>query len=135
MGWLYKTLNRFFNNCFVVKWRLSTKYVVVIGSRAKSTKQVEEVTSKSNSMLGFVRRTASNIHNIEVRRVLYLSLVRSKLGYASHVWPPQTVTDILKIERVQRCAIFLPFHTVQTHHTAQDCRLLVSSQSAIGMCI
>ncbi|CAB4031739.1 Hypothetical predicted protein, partial [Paramuricea clavata] len=56
---------------------------IVVTKDLKWTKQVEEITSKASSMLGFIRRTASDTHNIHVRKVLYLSLVRSKLGYAS----------------------------------------------------
>ena len=77
---------------------------IVVTKDLKWKKQVEEISSKANSMLGFIRRTASVTHDIHVRKVLYLSLVRSKLGYASQVWAPQTVTDILTIERVQRGA-------------------------------
>ncbi|CAB4039783.1 Hypothetical predicted protein, partial [Paramuricea clavata] len=58
---------------------------IVVTKDLKWTKQVEEITSKASSMLGFIRRTASDTHNIHVRKVLYLSLVRSKLGYASQI--------------------------------------------------
>ena len=92
---------------------------IVVTKNLKWTKQVEEITSKASSMLGFIRRTASDTHNIHVRKVLYLSLVRSKLGYASQVWAPQTVTDILSIERVQRRAtkfiLSLPYRTATTY--------------------
>ena len=98
---------------------------IVVTKDLKWTKQVEEITSKASSMLGFIRRTASDMHNILVRKFLYLSLVRSKLGYASQVWAPQTVTDILSIERVQRHAtkfiLSLPYRTATTYRE----RLLV----------
>ena len=97
--------------------------------------QSQEITSKASSMLGFIRRTASDTHNIHVRKVLYLSSVRSKLGYASQVWAPQTVTDILSIERAQRRAtkfiLSLPYRTVTTYRERLR-GLLVFSQSAIG---
>ena len=52
-------------------------------------------------------------------------IVRSKLGYASQVWAPKTVTDILSIERVQRRAtkfiLSLPYRTATTYRE----RLLV----------
>ena len=84
-------------------------------------------------MLGFIRRTASDTHDIHVRKVLYLFLVRSKLGYASQVWAPQTVTDILSIERVQRRATkFILSLTEQPQHAENDYWLSVFSQSAIG---
>ena len=48
-----------------------------------------------------------------VRRTLYLTLVRSKLCYASQVWAPQSITSIKRIERIQRRAtkfiLDLPF--------------------------
>ena len=50
---------------------------------------------------------------ISVRRTLYLTLVRSKLCYASHVWAPQSVELIKRVERIQRRAtkfsLDLPF--------------------------
>ena len=49
---------------------------ITVTKDLKWTKQVEEVTSKANSMLGFVRRTASDIHNIEVVPVLGSRQVR-----------------------------------------------------------
>ncbi len=86
-------------------------------------------------MLGFIRRTASITHNIHVRKVFYLSLVRSKLGYGSQVWAHQTVTDILVIERVQRRAtkfiLSLPYRTItkyQERLRANEFRLSVSLQ-------
>jgi hypothetical protein len=71
-------------------------------------------------MLGFIRRTSSDTHNIHVRKVLYLSLVRSKLGYASQVWAPQTVTDILSIERVQRRATKFILSVISTATTHRE---------------
>ena len=34
--------------------------------------------------------------------ILYISLVRSQLGYCSQVWRPQFVQDIMSLETVQR---------------------------------
>ncbi len=55
------------------------------------SKQVVQQSNKANKMLGYIR-------DLAIRRTLYLSLVRSHLGYATQVWAPQTV------ERVQRRA-------------------------------
>jgi hypothetical protein len=66
-------------------------------------------------MLGFVKRTAYMIGNQSVRKALYLTLVRSQLAYGCQVWAPQTVSNILTIERVQRRAtkfiLSLPYQT------------------------
>ena len=37
-----------------------------------------------------------------MRRVIYLTLVRSHLGYATQVWAPQSKELIPKTERIQR---------------------------------
>ena len=83
-------------------------------------------------MLGFVRRVAININDFQVRKVLYLSLVRGLFAYASQVWSPQTVSNIVKIEKVQRRAtkfiLCLPYKTdisykerLQTIHILPVC--------------
>jgi hypothetical protein len=58
-------------------------------------------------MLGFVRRSATEITNKRIRRALNLAVVRPALGYATQMWSPQSV------ERVQRRAskfiLGLPF--------------------------
>ena len=69
--------------------------------------------AKSNRMLGFVRRNTRSIKSASVRRVIYLTLVRSHLDYASQVWAPQSKELIRKTEWIQHRAtkyIFnLPF--------------------------
>jgi hypothetical protein len=66
-------------------------------------------------MLGFVKRTASGIHDKRVQKILYLTIVWSQLAYSSQVWAPQTVNNILTIERLQRRAskfiLSLPYKT------------------------
>ena len=81
----------------------------------KWNKQVQEISSKANKMLGFVKRTASAICNQSVRKALYLTMVRSQLAYGSQVWAPQTVSNIQTVERIQRRAtkfiLSLPYRT------------------------
>ena len=86
-----------------------------ITSDLKWNKQVQEVSCKANKMLGFVKRSSYDIHNQPVRKMLYLTLVRSQLAYGSQVWAPQTVNNILTLECIQRRAtkfiLSLPYHT------------------------
>ena len=86
-----------------------------ITSDLKWNKQVQEVSCKANKMLGFVKRSSYDIHNQPVRKMLYLTLVRSQLAYGSQVWAPQTVNNILTLECIQRRATkfmqSLPYHT------------------------
>ena len=73
---------------------------------------------KSSRLLGHVRRNTRLVKSITVRRSAYLNLVRSHLGYATHVWIPQSIDLIRKLERVQRRAtkyiLDLPFICDQT---------------------
>ena len=66
-------------------------------------------------MPGFVKRTAQDIHDLRIRKILYLTMVCSQLAYCSQVWAPQTINNILTIERLQRRAskfiLSLPYQT------------------------
>ena len=75
---------------------------VIISDKLLWNRQVCDQCAKSNRMLGFVRRNTRSIKNASVRHVIYLTLVRSHLGYATQVWAPQEL--IRKIERIQRRA-------------------------------
>ena len=76
---------------------------------------MQEISSKANKMVGFVKRTAYAICNQSVRKALYLTMVRSQLAYGSQVWAPQTVSNIQTVERIQRRAtkfiLYLPYRT------------------------
>ena len=78
--------------------------VVLVTRHLKWNSQVLAACSKANRMLGFIRRSAFDTHEQRVCKLLYTSLVRSKLAYCSQVWAPQAVNLILDIERIQRRA-------------------------------
>ena len=62
------------------------------------------ILSKSYKCLGLLRRVFSSASCVRAKKVLYLSLVRSKLLYCSPIWRPQLLTDIRALENVQRRA-------------------------------
>ena len=77
---------------------------VTITNKLTWNVHIESIVAKANRMLGFLRRNCANI-GTDSKRILYLSFVRSHLGYASEVWAPQTtITNIRLIESVQRRA-------------------------------
>ena len=54
-------------------------------------------------MVGLIKRTFLHL-TPTVFRILYISLVRSYLDYASIIWNPYLLKDIRALEAVQRCA-------------------------------
>ena len=62
------------------------------------------MTTKGNRTLGLVRRLCRHNVNLDVKKVLYCTLVRSRLEYACELWSPFTTKDKLRIETVQRRA-------------------------------
>ena len=74
----------------------------------KWTSYVLAACSKANRMLGFIRRSAFDIHDQRARKLLYLSLVRSNLAQCSQMWAPQAVNLILDFERIK---ISLPYRS------------------------
>ena len=61
---------------------------VVLNSNLTWVNQVNSVRYKANKMLGFIRRSTKEIHDVRVRKSLYLQLVRNNFAYASQVWSP-----------------------------------------------
>ena len=52
----------------------------------KWNEHADVTSSRANRMLGFVRRLEVDINDVQVRKLLYLSLVRGWFAYASKVW-------------------------------------------------
>ena len=90
-----------------------------IASDLTWSKHVLNCCARANKLLGYVKRCSGEISNVRARRSLYLSLVRSVLGYSSQVWSPQTVILMQRVERVQRRAtkyiLNLPYLCSETY--------------------
>ena len=55
-------------------------------------------------MLGFIKRNCTGDLNKDALKLLYVSLVRSNLGYASQLWAPESSTLMIEVENIQRRA-------------------------------
>ena len=64
---------------------------------------ISYITSKANQKLGFIKRNLKGSPQ-ELKRLAYISLVRSGMEYASTVWDPHLSKDKDSMERVQRRA-------------------------------
>ena len=62
------------------------------------------VCSKAYRSLNLIRRTISTNSPVNLKKQLYISLVRSHLCYCSQIWRPNLIKDITNIERIQRKA-------------------------------
>ena len=62
------------------------------------------ISANAYKSLGLLRRTFSSYHSTVTKKMLYISLVRSKLIYSSQLWNPYLIKDIVMLERIQRRA-------------------------------
>ena len=62
------------------------------------------ILPKSYKILGLLRKVFSSVNCVRAKKVLYLSLVRSKLLYCSPIWRPHLLSDVRALENVQRRA-------------------------------
>ena len=78
---------------------------VIFSSKLQLNVHINQMVSKASRQLGVLKRTCYSLTSIKIRRTLYLSLVKSKLSYASQVWSPIHNRQFSeRIERVQRRA-------------------------------
>lgn len=75
---------------------------VLLNSGVNLNAHVDFVSSKAMSILGLVKRFGKALQDFEAIRLLYCSLVRSKLEYAAIVWSPYHRTYQDKLESVQK---------------------------------
>lgn len=74
---------------------------VMFDPQLSFVEHITSVTTKSLQMLGFIKRNSKDFSSINSLKILYFSLVRSYLDYASSVWNPFYDTHTLRLERVQ----------------------------------
>jgi hypothetical protein len=82
----------------------SAKYLgVTFSSDLRWNTHINNITSKANRTLGFIRRNLQ-INNQQLKTNAYNTLVRPQLEYASTVWDPHTTNNITNLEKIQRRA-------------------------------
>ena len=94
----------FINNCSVALRESRKDLGIVMSHDLSWNKHYDYLLSKAYRTLGLLCRTFSNTMSIHAKKVLYISLVRSRLSYCSPIWRPRLLKDIKSIENVQRRA-------------------------------
>lgn len=75
---------------------------VIIDSKLLFDRHIDSITSKATKTLGFIVRSTKHFELVKSLKILYCSLIRSQLEYASQAWNPQYEFYINKIERIQK---------------------------------
>ena len=76
---------------------------VIVDNKLKFKSHISQKISKANSMLYLIKNCFKHLDE-NMFLLLYKSLVRPHLEYASSAWNPITKEDIIRIEGVQRQA-------------------------------
>ncbi|XP_022162460.1 uncharacterized protein LOC111028218 [Myzus persicae] len=74
---------------------------VIFESDLTFNHHIQHIINNSSSILGFITRNCKDFNNHNTLKILFMSLVRSKLEYNSTVWSPYLNTQIQCIENVQ----------------------------------
>ena len=77
---------------------------IVLTSDLSWNEHYSHISAKAYKSLGLIKRIFGNNKQVSVRKCLYLTLVRSQLGYSSVIWRPRFIKDIIALERIQRRA-------------------------------
>ena len=76
---------------------------IVVDDKLQFRKHISNKISKANTMIFLIKHTFKYL-DADMFKLLYKSLVRPQLEYASSVWSPTLKTDINSLEKVQRRA-------------------------------
>ena len=64
----------------------------------------DKICKAAFGSLQLIRRNIFASHSVSVKRLLYITLVRSHFAYCLKLWRPNLLKDISRLERVQRKA-------------------------------
>ena len=64
---------------------------------------ISKIASKANSTLGFLRRNWQGCPS-KLKKIAYISMVRSLLEYSCPVWDPYRQGDVDKLNKIRRAA-------------------------------
>lgn len=74
---------------------------VVFDTKLTFCSHLDYIVPKAYSLLCFIRRNTGNIFDYYAKKVLFTSIVRSRLEYASFIWSPNANIHINRVEKIQ----------------------------------
>uniref|UniRef100_A0A8D8WC07 Uncharacterized protein n=2 Tax=Cacopsylla melanoneura TaxID=428564 RepID=A0A8D8WC07_9HEMI len=77
------------------------KFWVLPSRKSSCSTNIAKFAKKACRILGLVVRHSYFFSSIDTMRLLYTSLVRSRLEYASVIWVPQAKSYVSMLERIQ----------------------------------
>ena len=75
---------------------------IYVNGRLNWTYRCDKLYAKANQMLGLIKRTCHFVNNCNMKRSLYLTLVRSQFEHCPIVWKPSSSTTIARLESIQK---------------------------------
>ena len=78
---------------------------IIMNSTLNFNEQAESLYAKANQKFGMLKRNCHFVKDIDKRRALYLTLVRSIFEHCPMVWRPSSNTVIAKLESLQKRAL------------------------------
>ena len=73
---------------------------VIIHKTLSWSPHISDIVTKASRTLNFMKRNLSKCSS-QVKESAYLTMIRPQLEYASDVWDPHCVGDIMELEKVQ----------------------------------
>ena len=101
---------------------------------------INQITTKANHTLSMLQRNIK-LAPIKTKELVYKSLVRPQLEYASTVWSPWQNTLINSVEKIQRRAAcyvtndYSPYSSVTQHLTALNWEPLEARRINFRLCM
>ena len=106
---IYSTVSKTHSTCYTLylhplkKVKEEKDLGVTVDSELKFKTHISQKIAKANSMLYLIKNCFKHLDK-DMLKLLYKSLVRPHLEYASNVWNPIQKEDIIRLEGVQRRA-------------------------------
>jgi hypothetical protein len=79
----------------------------MLDSKLHFHRHVDYLRSQALKLLGLIRVITYNFSSLGSLKVLYITLIRSKLEYASVVWNNLNLADSNKLENIQKNCKFM----------------------------